>query len=115
MSDPFLRLASRPVRPRRLLRRDLAADAANIRFWCWCRTYRLCWWTPEAKASRALRRYGECVYVWLVMAGVRDEAEIEELIQRAFLALHLEYVAGRSIADARKFAIDFARQHLDRA
>jgi hypothetical protein len=70
---------------------------------------RLRWWTPEAKATRALRRYGECVYCELVFAGVRDDDEIEALIQQAFLALHLEYVAGRSIADPRKFAIDFVR------
>jgi hypothetical protein len=109
MSDPFPRLALRPVRLRRPLRRDLAAVAANLRFWWWCRTYPLRWWSPEARAGRAFRRYGGCVYCELVFAGVRDEAAIEDLIQQAFLALHLEYVAGRSIEDVRKFAIDFAR------
>jgi hypothetical protein len=77
--------------------------------WWW---YQLRWWSPEAKASRAFRRYAECVWCHLVLAGVEDDLA-EELIQQAFLALYLEYVAGRSIVDARKFAIDFVRHHAD--
>lgn len=56
---------------------------------------------------RAFRQYSECVYCWLALAGYEDDLA-EELIQQAFLALHLEYAEGRSIADPRRFAIDFA-------
>jgi hypothetical protein len=73
---------------------------------------RIAWWTPEAMTRRAFRRYGECVYCELVLAGLRDDEQIEALIQRAFLALHLEYVAGRSVSDPRRFAIDVAQQWL---
>jgi hypothetical protein len=86
----------------------MMGDLPGRLVWWW---YQLRWWSPEAKAIRAFRQYRGCVYCWLALAGYEDDLA-EELIQQAFLALHLEYVAGRSIADPRKFAIDFARQHL---
>jgi hypothetical protein len=74
--------------------------------------YLVRWWTPEAKAMRAFRQHSECVYCWLALAGYEDDLA-DELIQQAFLALHLEYATGRSIADPRTFAIDYARSAVN--
>jgi hypothetical protein len=92
---------------------EIAALVADLEFRLWQSTYRLRWWSPEARADRARRRYRDDVDAHLISAGC-DEDRAAELTDRAFLALHLEYVAGRPISDPRRFAIDFARRNCGR-
>jgi hypothetical protein len=75
---------------------------------------RLRWWSAEAKATRAFRQYGARVRYDIRCAGF-DDAGAEELTHRAFLALGLEYAAGRSIENPRKFALEFVRAAVRKA
>jgi hypothetical protein len=107
-------IAIRPApNHRRSLRQRLGALVADLLYRWWA-SYPLRWWSPEAKTNRARYRYREEIYLALLLDGCDSDAA-KDLIDDAFLRLHREYQAGRSITDPRRFAIEFARRHADRA
>jgi hypothetical protein len=85
----------------------------HLEFWWWQATYRLRWWSPEARADRARDRYRDEVDAHLMALGCHEDIAAQ-LTDRAFLALHRAYQAGRSIDDPRKFAINFACRNCGR-
>lgn len=55
---------------------------------------RIAWWTPEGRAFRQMRRYGQRVVRTVAHLSQAPASEVEEAVQEAFLALYHRYDRG---------------------
>jgi DNA-directed RNA polymerase specialized sigma24 family protein len=75
---------------------------------------RIAWWTPDAKAVRALRCHSDHVVRTVARISQAPESDVEDAVEQAFLALHRRYVRGRAVQNVRLWAARYALTIMER-
>jgi hypothetical protein len=75
---------------------------------------RIAWWTPEARAFRAERRYRAAVIACVWQLSQAPAVDVEDAVDEAFLALHRCYCRGRRVQNVRLWTMRYALTIMDR-